>query len=93
MIGKFLGRVFKGSNGGSAGGATELYQGFDIQALPVHETNGWRVSGVISKTVDGEEKSHRFERADTCMDEESASAMTLRKARQLIDERGESIFD
>lgn len=95
MIGRFLGRLFSGSNGASGGeaGASEVYLGFDIQATPVKEANGWRVSGVISKSVDGAEKTHRFERADTCMDADSASTMTLRKARQLIDERGEAIFD
>jgi len=98
MVGRFLGRLFGGSRGASGAGATaagasEVYRGFDIRATPVQETRGWRVSGVIAKSVAGAQKSHRFERADTCMDVESASAVTLRKARQLIDERGETLFD
>ena len=101
MIGKFLGRLFAGSNGsngsnGSAAGgvlASETYEGFEIEAAPVNEANGWRVAGVISKTVDGEQKTHQFVRADTCADAESAAAMTVRKAKQLIDERGDGIFD
>jgi len=96
MIGKFLGRLFGGGGEGSSGGgvlASETYEGFDIHAAPVHEANGWRVSGVITMTVDGEEKSHQFVRADTCADAESAAQMTLRKARQLIDERGDRLFD
>lgn len=95
MIGKFLGRLFGGSGGSAGGGvlASESYEGFEIQAAPVSEANGWRVAGVISKTVDGEEKTHQFVRADTCADPESAASMTVRKARQLIDERGDGIFD
>lgn len=73
--------------------ASETYEGFEIRAAPVSEPGGWRVSGVISKTVDGEEKSHRFVRADTCGDAEGAASMTLRKAKQLIDERGDKLFD
>ena len=95
MIGDFLGRLFGGSGKSSGGGvlASEDYEGFQIHAAPVNEANGWRVAGVILKTIDGEEKSHRFIRADTCGDPESAAAMTLSKAKRLIDERGDRIFD
>lgn len=95
MIGKFLGRLLGGSEAADGGNtlASESYQGFDIQAAPVKEANGWRVAGVISKTIDGEEKSYQFVRADTCADAESATAMTLRKAKRFIDERGDSIFE
>lgn len=95
MIGKIFGRLF-GAPGGSSGGdvlSSETYEGFEIQAAPVNEGSGWRVSGTISKTVEGEEKTHRFVRADTCSDAESAASMTLRKAKQLIDERGDGLFD
>ncbi len=95
MIGKFLGRLFGGSGDAAGGGVreSESYEGFDIQAAPVQEANGWRVAGLISKSFDGEVKSHQFIRADTCADPDSAAAMTVRKAKQLIDERGDAIFD
>lgn len=95
MIGKFLGRLFGGGGGSTGGGvlARDSYEGFEIQAAPVSEANGWRVAGVISKTIEGEEKTHQFVRADTCADSDAAAAMTVRKARQLIDERGDHIFD
>lgn len=95
MIGKFLGRLF-GGRGGSSGGAvvtTETYNDFQIHATPVNEANGWRVTGVITKTIDGVEKSHQFVRADTCADLDTAASMTVRKAKQLIDERGDRLFD
>lgn len=95
MIGEFLGRLFRGSGDASGGDvmASETYEGFEIRAAPVKEPAGWRVSGFISKTVAGEEKTHQFVRADTCSDADSAASMTLRKARQLIDERGDRLFD
>lgn len=95
MIGKFLGRMFGGSGESSSGKvvATETYSDFEIRAAPVSEANGWRVTGVIVKTVGGTQKTHQFVRADTCADLESAAAMTIRKAKQLIDERGEKLFD
>lgn len=96
MMGNFLGRLFGGGSAESTGDgvlASESYEGFEIHAAPVQEANGWRVAGVIVKTIDGEEKRHQFVRADTCADAESAASMTLRKARQFIDERGERIFD
>lgn len=98
MISKFLGRLLGGASdlqSASAGKviASERYEGFDIQAAPVNEGRGWRVSGVISRTIDGEQRTHQFVRADTCGDPESAAAMTLRKARQLIEERGADLFD
>ena len=95
MISKFIGRLF-GTQDTSVGGkalASEHYKGFEITAAPVNESNGWRIAGTISKTIDGTEKTHQFVRADTCGDVESAAAMTLRKAKQFIDERGERVFD
>lgn len=98
MIGKLLGRWLGGSGepGESGGGevlASESYQGFEIRAAPVQEAGGWRVAGVITKAGNGEDREHEFVRADTCADADSAAAMTVRKAKQLIDEQGERLFD
>lgn len=95
MIGKFLGRLFGAPEGSSGGNvvSSETYGEFEIRAAPVHEGSGWRVSGVIVKTIEGEQKTHNFVRADTCPDADSAAVMTQRKARQLIDEQGDRLFD
>lgn len=96
MIGKFLERWLGSGGEKTSGGevlSSETYNGFDIHAAPVKEAGGWRVTGTITKIVDGEEKTHRFIRADTCADADSAASMTQRKARQLIDERGDRLFD
>lgn len=99
MIGKFLGKLLgqpsdgKGESSSGDVVASEMYKDFQIHAAPVNEANGWRVTGVIVKTLDGVEKTHRFIRADTCADLESAASVTVRKAKQLIDERGDRLFD
>lgn len=96
MISKFFGRIFGSPAGPAAGGkvvASETYNGFEIKAVPVNEAGGWRIAGTISKSIDDIEKTHSFVRADTCGDADSAAEMTLRKAKQFIDERGDRVFD
>ena len=38
-------------------------------------------------------KEHRFVRADRFSGEEEAADITLNKGRQIIDERGDKVFD
>ncbi|MBV2143973.1 hypothetical protein KUG47_10760 [Falsochrobactrum sp. TDYN1] len=68
------------------------HKDFLIIATPYSEGGQYQVCGVISKTVDGELKEHRFVRADRCPGIEDAASITLNKGRQIIDERGEHIF-
>lgn len=94
MLNKFIKRMFGGKSEPEEARAiaTEQYSGFEITAAPVNETNGWRVAGRITKEIDGTPQEHLFARADTCSDPKTAAELTLRKARQLIDEQGEKIF-
>ena len=89
---EFIKRIFS-SEEKVKGIPSTLYNDFEIRPQPVHDSNGWRVSGTIVKEVDGILKEHEFVRADSCADQESAVALTLRKAQQFIDEQGERIFD
>ncbi len=89
-----LSRLFGG------GGATppaaaepEVYKDFNIFPEPVKEAGGWRISARIEKEIDGELKSHRMVRADTCDSAEMAEEITLRKAKGMIDQVGNAIFD
>lgn len=66
----------------------ESYQGFDITPNPVREGQGYRIGALIEK--DG--KSHQLIRADTLESPEEASKMSIRKAKQMIDEQGERLF-
>jgi len=94
MINKFFNRVFGSKDDPPKSRAVDavIYQEFEIRPAPVKEGSGWRISGTIVKEVDGATREHVFIRADSCADQESAVVLTVRKARQLIDEQGEKIF-
>ena len=76
----------------SAPAQTEEYEGFAIAATPYKEGGQYQLCGVISKTIDGERREHRFIRADRFASLDDAVQMTLMKARQIIDQQGERIF-
>ena len=71
---------------------TEQYDGFRIIPAPKEESDGFRIGARIEKDVDGEVKVHQFLRADVVSDRDEAAAMSLRKAKQVIDEQGARIF-
>lgn len=68
------------------------YNGFLIRPAPFIEDGQHQTCGIISKTIDGQLKEHRFIRADRFASRDDAIEVTLRKARQVIDEQGEKIF-
>ena len=68
------------------------YKGYVIRPAPFVEGGQYQTCGTIAKEVDGEMKEHRFIRADRFASKDDAVDITLRKARQLIDEQGERIF-
>jgi len=68
------------------------YEGFDVLPAPQKDAAGWRIHGVISKSRDGEREEHVFTRADTCSARADAVAMTISKAKRIIDEQGDGLF-
>jgi hypothetical protein len=69
------------------------HDGYDIHPEPINESGKWRVAARIVKVVDGVEKTHRLIRADTLDSADAAAAASLAKARQVIDEQGDRMFD
>lgn len=69
------------------------YRGFVIRPAPYPVEGQYQLCGFITKCVDGRMREHRFIRADrfACLD--SAVQMTAIKARQIIDEQGDGLFD
>ncbi len=68
------------------------HKGFTILPAPFIEGGQYQTCGVITKEIGGEVREHRFIRADRFAAKADAVDVTLRKARQLIDEQGERIF-
>lgn len=91
----FWKKLFGGSGAAKEEPAQEPveYKGFTIQATPFVEGGQYQTCGVISREVNGELKQHRFIRADRFAGKDEAIDITLRKARQVIDEQGERIFN
>ena len=83
-----LSKLFGG--GASAPEPTpEDYKGFAITPMPQKEGPRWRIGARIEK--DG--KTHHLIRADVLEDKDAADKASVRKARQVIDEQDERLFD
>lgn len=97
-----LSRLFGGKSGAGSGsgseaaapsGKSEDYKGYAITPAPIKTGGQYRVAARIEKTVDGSLRSHQLTRADTMGSFDDATAISLSKARQVIDEQGDRIFD
>ncbi|MDQ0320382.1 hypothetical protein QO002_002520 [Pararhizobium capsulatum DSM 1112] len=80
----------KATSGGAA--KTETYADCLIKAAPMREGSQFRLAGSIEKTIDGEIRVRSFIRADLFTSEQDAIDATLRKAHQIIDQNGPSLF-
>ncbi len=98
-LGALLGRLFSG--GGAAGGRAGAeppgedveYKGYTIQPRPERSGSQHRVAGVVRKEFpDGAVKEHRFVRADTCAGRDEADSFAIEKAKRIIDEQGDRMF-
>ena len=94
----FLKKLFGGGAKSDGGGETPAkkqieYQGYVIKATPYREQGQFQTCGVVSKTIDGAVKEHRFVRADRFADEGSAADHAIIKGQQIVDQVGERMFD
>jgi hypothetical protein len=80
-------------DGPAAPAAREDYKGYAIEAQPYAAEGQFQVAGTIAKDVDGARKEHRFVRADRFASKEEAASFCLVKARQIIDQNGDRIFN
>lgn len=93
MLRDLMKRLFGGGGAADPVTATEAYSGFEIQATPIRERDGWRVAGRVVWRRDQDSLEHSFVRADSFPSQDNATSMSLDKGRQLVDERGQSLFD
>jgi hypothetical protein len=75
-----------------AGAEPVHHKGFDIIADPIREGSVYRIAARIEKDVDGERRSQRMVRADTTNILEEAVETSVFKAKQVIDQQGEGLF-
>jgi hypothetical protein len=69
------------------------YNGFLIRPAPRHEGSHWHIAGSIIAEANPEGPVHEFIRADTFSTHDEAVAFTVRKAQQIINERGARLFE
>ncbi|MFM2484249.1 HlyU family transcriptional regulator [Celerinatantimonas yamalensis] len=69
------------------------YQSFSIIPAPVAEQGQYRVAGYIRKSIDDEQREHRFIRSDVCPSEQQAVELTISKCQTLIDQMGDKLFE
>ena len=88
----FLKKLFGGGGGAEAEESEAVdYKGFQIKTAPISEGGQYRVCAVITKEADGKLLSHRLIRADVCGSVQEAADISLRKAKQMIDEQGDRL--
>jgi hypothetical protein len=93
----FLSKLFGFSGGSKAeapapSGKTETYGDCLIRANPIREGSQFRLAGSIEKDVEGTARVRTFIRADVFSSEQDVIDATLRKAHQIIDQHGASLF-
>ena len=92
-----LGGFLRGMLGGGEAKAAEEaaaseYNGFTIRPAPRKQGSVWLVAGTIAKEFPDGVKEHHFIRADTFPGRDDAVAFAIRKAQQIINERGDKLF-
>lgn len=86
-------RLFGGDDRPAAEAPAEPYKGFIIRPDPIAEGGLHRISAWIEKEVGGELLRHHLIRADTLTERDAAATAAIAKAKALIDEQGERLFD
>ena len=74
-------------------GESVEYNGFTICAAPYKEGDRYQTTGTIAKEIAGVRKEHRFVRADSHASLETATEFSLVKARQIVDQLGDRLFE
>ncbi len=73
-------------------GGAETYKGFTIRAKLMPVGSEYQLAGQIEKDVEGERKVYEFVRADRFSSKDDVQSFALAKARQIIDEQGNTLF-
>ena len=85
-------RLFGGGGDPPAEAEPVDYQGYRIFPRPVPDAGGYRIAARIEKEIDGALKTHDLIRADVCSSLDEATALSVAKARQMIDQMGKALF-
>jgi hypothetical protein len=93
-----MSRILSMFTGGSSSAAQapaadpQTYKDCQIHAAPLSEGGQYRLAGRIEREVDGRLLERSFIRADVFTSRDDAIDCTIRKAQQIIDQNGPSLF-
>lgn len=82
-----------GARSATPGAEPVTYNGFVIRPAPYLEAGQYQTAGTIEKEIAGARREHRFIRADRFSAFEDAARFAVLKAQQLIDQKGDSLFE
>ena len=88
-----LSKLFGSSKSADVASKTVDHKGFKVTPTPIHEDSRYRLSARIDKEVGGEARSHTLIRADVFNSQDEADEASVNKAKQMIDEQGDRLFD
>jgi hypothetical protein len=88
-----LGRLFGSRASAPAPAAAVEYKGYRIRPAPFAEGGEFQTAGMIEKDFPEGTKRHHFIRAEKHPSEAQAAEFALTKARQIVDQVGDRMFD
>lgn len=88
-----LKRLFGGGGGGATKHEAVPYNGYRIRPAPFAAEGQYQTAGVIEKDFPEGAKEHHFVRAERHGSAEDAASFAVAKGKQIIDERGDRVFD
>lgn len=93
----FFSKIFGGGNKANSGEPKSLgsedYNGYKIEAIEMKQGSEYILAGNISKSFGDEIKTKKFIRADRLSSPQQAADAALKKAKQIIDQEGDNLFD
>ena len=69
------------------------YKGFRVAAAPIPENGQFRLAGEIEKGEGEALRKHQFVRADLFPAQKDADEFSIAKAKMMIDQLGDKLFD
>ncbi len=93
MIARLLRRMFGPGEPRRVVGEEVVYGRYRITPTPFEQDGRWITAGIIVLETEEGRREHRFVRADSHLSAEDALRFSVLKAKQMIDQLGERVFD
>ncbi len=93
MLGRLFARLRGSSRRRCVRGEEVIHGDYRIRPEPFEQDGRWITAGVIIRDTPEGRREYRFVRADSHASAEQALAFSVTKARQIIDQLGDRLFD